>query len=64
MNRVTEEDEAWAPIVDGSEVYRDGTYNLSFQGPFYFLYEHAVALLGESFFNKASGAGNAPAPEE
>lgn len=30
VNRVTEEDEAWAPIVDGSEVYRDGTYNLSF----------------------------------
>ena len=64
VNRVTEEDEAWGPIVDGSEVYRDGKYNLSFQGPFYFLYEHAVALLGESFFNKASGAGNAPAPEE
>ena len=30
VNRVTEEDEAWAPIVDGNEVYRDGTYNLSF----------------------------------
>jgi hypothetical protein len=52
VHRVSDPESAWAPIVDGSHLYRDGTYNLSYKGPFEYLTERVVELFGETFFDK------------
>ena len=65
VNRVANPEDAWAPIVEGSIVYRDGTFNLSYQGPFHYLSQYAFELFGEALFlPDDSPTTAAPVPEE
>jgi hypothetical protein len=50
VNRIEDPESAWAPIIKGDEIYRDGTFNLSFNGPFGYLTSRVVSIFGEAFF--------------
>ena len=51
VNQIGIDEEPWGEIVPAYELYRDGTFNLSFSGPFSFLTEGIVRLFGEEFFD-------------